>query len=104
MYLGQIWSKCGISSVSQPLTVSDDTVRGVTDREKSVSGKAINITISKELEGRLNALADRMGKSLDDVLSLALDEYADTWEDHLDTVDALKEGDDRVQLAVANDS
>lgn len=45
-----------------------------------------------------------MGKSLDDVLSLALDEYADTWEDHLDTVDALKEGDDRVQLAVANDS
>lgn len=63
----------------------------------------VTVTIAKDLEKRLQELADRLEKSMDEVLPLALAEYADTWEDHLDTVDALKEGDDRVQLAV-NDS
>ncbi len=69
-----------------------------------MSGKAVKITISKELEDRLKALAERQDKTFDDVLALAVAEYADTWEDHLDTVDTLKEDDDRVQLAVANDT
>lgn len=60
----------------------------------------VKVTIAKDLEKRLQDLAERLEKPLDDVLTLALAEYADTWEDHLDTVDALKEGDDRVQLAV----
>jgi predicted transcriptional regulator len=65
-----------------------------------VKSTSVTITISEELEGRLKALADRMEKPVEDVLALALAEYAETWEDHLDTVDALKEGDDRVQVAV----
>lgn len=64
----------------------------------------VKITISKDLESRLTALAERQDKPLDEILAFALSEYADTWEDHLDTVEKLKEGDDRVQLAVANDS
>ncbi len=66
--------------------------------------KTVKVTITKDLEERLKALAARMDKPVDDVLAHALSEYADTWEDHLDTVDKLKDGDDRVQLAVANDS
>lgn len=69
-----------------------------------MSGKAVKITISKELEDRPKALAERQDKTFDDVQALAVAEYADTWEDHLDTVDTLKEDDDRVQLAVANDT
>ncbi|NKB42789.1 MAG: ribbon-helix-helix protein, CopG family [Alphaproteobacteria bacterium] len=61
---------------------------------------SVTINISAELESRLKALAERMEKPVEEVLALALAEYADTWEDHLDTVDALKEGDDRVQVAV----
>jgi len=69
-----------------------------------VSKTDVTITISKALQERLHKLAERQDKPLDDLLSLALAEYADTWEDHLDTVENLKETDDRVQLAVANDS
>ncbi len=69
-----------------------------------MSTTSVKITVSKELEGRLKALAKRQDKPLDEVLSFALSEYADTWEDHLDTVDKLKDGDDRVQLTVANDT
>jgi len=65
-----------------------------------VSTTSVSVTIDSELEKRLKALAERMDKPMADVLSLALAEYADTWEDHLDTVDNLKEGDDGVQLAV----
>jgi len=65
-----------------------------------VSSTSVSITIDKELEERLKALAQRLDKPLADVLAHALAEYADTWEDHLDTVDKLKDGDDRVHLAV----
>ncbi|MEQ8734132.1 MAG: ribbon-helix-helix protein, CopG family [Rhodospirillaceae bacterium] len=60
----------------------------------------VNISISEDLNHRLAALAERMEKSTEEILVLALQEYAENWEDHLDTVDALKEGDDRVQLVV----
>jgi len=65
-----------------------------------VNTTSVTIAISEDLEARLKALAERLEKPIDEVLALALAEYADTWEDHLDTVDALKEGDDRVQVAV----
>ncbi|MEQ8508963.1 MAG: ribbon-helix-helix protein, CopG family [Rhodospirillaceae bacterium] len=60
----------------------------------------VNISISEDLNSRLAALAERMEKSKEEILVLALQEYAENWEDHLDTVDVLKEGDDRVQLVV----
>lgn len=61
---------------------------------------SVTIAISDELDARLKAVAERLEKPVEEVLALALAEYADTWEDHLDTVEALKEGDDRVQVAV----
>ncbi|MDG2242673.1 MAG: hypothetical protein P8L66_04170 [Rhodospirillaceae bacterium] len=36
---------------------------------------------------------------MEDILALALAEYADTWEDQLDKADGLKDGDNRVQAA-----
>lgn len=60
----------------------------------------VNISISEDLNSRLAALAERMEKSKEEILVLALQEYAENWEDHLDTVDVLKEGDDRVHLVV----
>jgi predicted DNA-binding protein len=65
-----------------------------------VSTTSVTVTIDSELEQRLKILSERLDKPIAEVLALALAEYADTWEDHLDTVDTLKEGDDRVQLAV----
>ena len=67
---------------------------------KTPVSTTVNITISEDLNSRLTALAERMEKSKEEILALALQEYAENWEDHLDTVDALQEGDDRVQLVV----
>lgn len=67
---------------------------------KTPVSTTVDITISEDLNSRLTALAKRMEKSKAEILVLALQEYAENWEDHLDTVDALKEGDDRVQLVV----
>lgn len=75
-----------------------------TGRGKTVSDKTLKIAVSTALEERLKSLAERLDKTVDQVLADALAEYADTWEDHLKTVDALKEGDDRIQLAVVNES
>ena len=69
-----------------------------------MSTTSVKVAITKELEERLEALAKRQDKPLVEVLEFALNEYADTWEDHLDTLEKLKDGDDRVQLAVANDT
>lgn len=52
-----------------------------------------------DLERRLMALAVQMEKTLDAVLLQALCEFADAWEDHFQTVEALQD-DDRVQVAV----
>ncbi len=67
---------------------------------KTPVSTTVDITISEDLNSRLTALAKRMEKSKAEILVLALQEYAENWEDHLDTVEALKEGDDRVQLVV----
>jgi len=72
--------------------------------EPRVSRTSVKVTITKELEERLKVLAKRQGKPLDEALEFALNEYADTWEDHLNTLEKLKDGDDRVQLAVANET
>ena len=69
-------------------------------KERPVSTTSVTIAISDELNARLKAVAERLEKPVEEILALALAEYADTWEDHLDTVEALKEGDDRVQAAV----
>lgn len=59
-----------------------------------------SIIVTPELDARLRLLATNLGKTMDEVLVQALEEFAETWEDHLQTVAALKETEDRVQLSV----
>ncbi len=60
----------------------------------------LSVQVTPALEGRLKTLARSMGKPMDGLLVQALGEFADNWEDHMRTVNALNEGDDRVQLVV----
>lgn len=47
---------------------------------------------------RLELMAARMGQSVEDCARLGLVEFLDNWEDHLRTVAALEEDEDRPQL------
>jgi predicted transcriptional regulator len=60
----------------------------------------VSIAVSPALDARLAALAASMNLSLDALVLQALAEFADTWEDHQRTVEALGEEDDRMQLVV----
>lgn len=66
--------------------------------------EGVYVPADAALQGRLRRLADSMKKPLDAVLLQALGEFADNWEDHQRTVDALNAGDDRVQLVVPQES
>jgi predicted DNA-binding protein len=59
-----------------------------------------SIVVTPELDARLRMLATNLGKTMDEILVQALQEFVETWEDHLQTVAALKETEDRVQLSV----
>jgi predicted DNA-binding protein len=61
---------------------------------------ALIVQMPPALEERVRALAERMSVPLDQLLVMALGEFTEAWEDHMQTVRALNEGDDRVQLAV----
>ncbi len=67
---------------------------------KSSSRSGGSIIVTPELDARLRMLATNLGKTMDEVLVQALEEFAETWEDHLQTVAALKDTEDRVQLSV----
>ncbi len=58
----------------------------------------LSVHVAAALEDRLIDLAMRMAKPLDQVLAQALAEFAETWEDHMSTVNTLNENDDRMQL------
>lgn len=68
---------------------------------KKVSAReGLHIKTDPALEARLRMLATRMGKDLPAVIVQALNEFADAWEDHMQTVQALKDTEDRVHLTV----
>jgi predicted transcriptional regulator len=52
------------------------------------------------LEARLRMLGTKTGKSLEAIIAQALTEFADNWEDHMQTVAALRDTEDRVHLSV----
>jgi len=58
----------------------------------------LSVHVAAALEDRLIDLAMRMAKPLDQVLAQALAEFAETWEDHMSTVNTLNQDDDRMQL------
>lgn len=62
--------------------------------------EGLAIKTDPALEARLRMLATRMGKDLPALIVQALTEFADNWEDHMQTVQALKDTEDRVHLTV----
>ncbi len=65
--------------------------------------RGMHIDLPPDLKVRIESLAASMGKTLDQVLVQAVSEFADTWEDHQRVIEALDEGDDRVQIVVGRD-
>ena len=61
---------------------------------------ALRVQVNPALALRLQALATRISRTLEQVLAQALLELADNWEDHMQTVATLNEGDDSLQLVV----
>jgi hypothetical protein len=71
-------------------------------RKKAAPSRPGSLTlhVTPALFERLETLAVSMAIPLDQILTQALGEFADTWEDHARTVAALDTGDDRMQLVV----
>ena len=67
-------------------------------RKAQVTG--VIVRVAPDLDARLKMLATNMSKTMEEVIAQALAEFAETWEDHLRTVAALKEDEGRVHLSV----
>ena len=67
-------------------------------RKPQITG--VVVRVAPELDARLKMLATNMSKTMEELIAQALAEFAETWEDHLRTVAALKEDEDRVHLSV----
>ncbi len=63
----------------------------------------LSVTVTPELRGRLEALAADTGKSLDQCLTLAVQEFVETWETHLSDVHQIDESEARAVLKAANE-
>ena len=76
--------------------------KAVVKRPAQKSAKPAGFVIKTDpaLEARLRMLGTKMGKSLEAVIVQALAEFADNWEDHMQTVAALRDTEDRVHLSV----
>ncbi|MHB1204473.1 MAG: hypothetical protein ACYCZX_02815 [Rhodospirillaceae bacterium] len=68
--------------------------------KKAAKPAGLVIKTDPALEARLRMLGTKMGKSLEAVIVQALGEFADNWEDHMQTVAALRDTEDRVHLSV----
>ena len=60
------------------------------------------VPLTPETKDRLEALAVKMGRSLDECLKLAIGEFLEHWEDYLRSVDDLSD-EERVSLRVVNE-
>tara|TARA_R110000868_G_scaffold44266_3_gene147952 strand:- start:1412 stop:1834 length:423 start_codon:yes stop_codon:yes gene_type:complete len=92
--------------VQQKKTLRKKPARKKTSAKKPTSrpvARGVHIDLSPDLKARVENLAAVMGKSLDQLLIQAVNEFADTWEDHQRVIEALDEGDDRVQIVVGRD-
>jgi len=61
------------------------------------------VSLPDELRQRLDALADETGKTVEDCLLLAVREFVETWERHLDDVHQIDEHEARAVLRAANE-
>lgn len=65
--------------------------------------ETLAVTISTELRRRLEALAAETGKSLDECLTLAVEEFVQNWEIHLSDIHQIDEHEARAVLKAANE-
>ncbi|MCF8479217.1 MAG: ribbon-helix-helix protein, CopG family [Rhodospirillum sp.] len=56
-----------------------------------------------DLRVRLDALAEKAGKSVEDCMTQAIQEYVENWEEYHRTVEALSEDEVRPVLKAVND-
>ena len=62
------------------------------------------LTLSPEVLERLEGLAEKIGRSVEDCALLALGEFLDNWEDYMRTVETLDAGtEERPILRAVND-
>jgi len=63
----------------------------------------VTVSVPEELKRRLDTLALETGKSLEDSILVALSEFVETWERHLDDVHQIEEGEVRAVLSGGTD-
>jgi predicted transcriptional regulator len=72
--------------------------RRTAARKPAITGLVIQVP--PELDARLKMLATNMAKTMEELIAQALAEFTETWEEHLRTIAALKDDEDRVHLSV----
>ena len=63
----------------------------------------VALSLPNDLRQRLDALAAETGKTVEDCLLLAVEEFVETWERHLDDVHQIDEHEARAVLKAANE-
>lgn len=62
------------------------------------------LTLTPEVQQRLEAMAEKIDRSIEDCAQLALSEFLENWESYLLTLEALENDDEeRPVLRAAND-
>ena len=61
------------------------------------------LTLTPEVQERLEALAAQLDRSVEDCLQTAVSEFMDTWEDYLRNLAELDDGEERPILRAVND-
>ena len=61
------------------------------------------VSLPDDLRRRFETLARETGKSLDECLLLAVQEFVETWERHLEDVHQIDEHEARAVLKAANE-
>lgn len=65
--------------------------------------ETLAVTISTELKDRLEALAAATDRPLSECLALAVQEFVDNWEIHLNDLHQIDEHEARAVLKAANE-
>lgn len=65
--------------------------------------ETLSVTLTTELKQRLEALAADTGKSLDECLTLAVAEFVDNWEIHMNDLHQIDEHEARTVLNVGEE-
>lgn len=63
----------------------------------------LSLSLSPEDKARLEALAVKLERSVDDCAHQAMAEFLDNWEDYLRTLEALDNEEERPILRAVND-